>query len=58
MTMEHFMIRGKEYISEQVFENIGYLNSFTYKDIKKLIDEMFPKEWILNEEILYEYLFK
>lgn len=55
---EHFMIRGKEYISEQVFENIGYLNSFTYKDIKKLIDEMFPKEWILNEEILYEYLFK
>lgn len=57
MLDEHFMIRSKDYISAEFFDRIGYKNSFSYGDIKRIIDEMFPKEWILNEELLYKFLF-
>ena len=55
---EHFMIRGKNYLSSESFADIGYNGRFSYQDIKKLIDNMFPKNWILNEELLYKYLFE
>ena len=55
---EHFMIRGKNNLLPELFANIGYGNSFSYRDVKLLIDKMFPKNWILNEESLYKYLFK
>lgn len=55
---EHFMIRGKNNLSPDAFANLGYVESFSYRDIKLLIDKLFPKEWILNEEVLYKYLFK
>lgn len=54
---EHFMIRGKNFLGSDAFAGIGYSNSFSYQDIKKLIDDMFPTDWILNEECLYKYLF-
>lgn len=58
ITDEHFMIRGKEYIYPESFDGIGYTDRFNYKEIKQLIDAMFPKDWILNEELLYKCLFQ
>ena len=57
MLDEHFMIRGKKYIQSASYKSIGYQYKFDYSDIKCIIDELFPSEWILNEEKLYKTLF-
>lgn len=57
MLDEHFMIRGKNHIQAILYKSIGYQGRFEYSDIKGIIDEMFPSEWILNEEKLYKTLF-
>ena len=57
MLDEHFMIRGKNCISAISYRGIGYQFKFEYSDIKCIIDELFPPEWILNEEKLYRILF-
>lgn len=57
MLDEHFMIRGKKCISSLSYKGIGYPFKFEYSNIKCIIDELFPPEWILNEEKLYEKLF-
>lgn len=55
---EHFMFRGKKFLSPEVFKDIGYKDRFSYKDVKELIDDKFPEDWILNEELLYMHLFE
>jgi len=54
---EHFMFRAKNHVGPEAFDSIGYRNNFSLGDVKRLIDSMFPAEWILNEEVLYKELF-
>ena len=54
---EHFMIRGKNYLPPMMFQGLGYKNKFSYQEIKETIDNMFPSDWVLNEEVLYDSLF-